>query len=100
MIPRRHPATGPQLLTPVPVQLLGHAVGAGINLMLATDLRIVARDARLISGFLRILPSDQVEERAAELARRPARDPELARKGHGQPPDRARTAPAALGGGP
>ena len=32
----------------------GAAVGAGINLMLATDLRIVAEDARLISGFLRI----------------------------------------------
>jgi enoyl-CoA hydratase len=100
-------------------------VGAGINLMLATDLRIVAEDARLISGFLRIglhpggghfgllagragteaaaaagifgeeisglraaqlglaweaLPSEQVEERAAELARRAARDPQLARK--------------------
>jgi enoyl-CoA hydratase len=93
--------------------------------MLATDLRIVADDARLISGFLRIglhpggghfgllarragaeaaaaaglfgeeisglraaqlglaweaVPSEQVEERAAELARRPARDPRLARK--------------------
>ena len=32
----------------------GAAVEAGINLMLATDLRIVAEDARLISGFLRI----------------------------------------------
>jgi enoyl-CoA hydratase len=99
----------------------GAAVGAGINLMLATDLRIVAEDARLISGFLRIglhpggghfgllagragaeagifgeeisglravqlglaweaLPSEQVEERAAELARRAASDPQLARK--------------------
>ena len=101
------------------------ADGAGINLMLATDLRIVAEDARLISGFLRIglhpggghfgllagragaeaaaaagifgeeisglravqlglaweaLPSERVEERAAELARRAARDPQLARK--------------------
>jgi enoyl-CoA hydratase len=103
----------------------GAAVGAGINLMLAADLRIVADDARLISGFLRIglhpggghfgllagragaeaaaaaglfgeeisglravqlglaweaLPSEHVDERAAELARRPARDPQLARK--------------------
>jgi len=31
----------------------GAAVGAGLNLLLATDLRIVARDARLLSGFLR-----------------------------------------------
>lgn len=32
----------------------GAAVGAGMNLMLASDLRIVAQDARLISGFLRV----------------------------------------------
>ncbi len=32
----------------------GGAVGAGLNLMLATDLRVVARDAKLISGFLPI----------------------------------------------
>lgn len=32
----------------------GAAVGAGINLMLAADLRVVADDARLIAGFLRI----------------------------------------------
>ena len=32
----------------------GGAVGAGLNLMLATDLRVVARDARVISGFLPI----------------------------------------------
>jgi len=114
-----------QLQVPTIAAVRGAAVGAGINLMLATDLRIVAEDARLISGFLRIglhpggghfgllaqragseaaaaaglfgeeisglrakqlglawqaLPSDEVEHRAAELARRPARDPELARK--------------------
>jgi enoyl-CoA hydratase len=32
----------------------GAAVGAGLNLALAADLRIVADDARLMSGFLRI----------------------------------------------
>lgn len=32
----------------------GHAVGAGVNLMLATDLRIVALSARIITGFARI----------------------------------------------
>ena len=32
----------------------GAAVGAGVNLLLATDLRIVAVDARIIAGFLRI----------------------------------------------
>jgi enoyl-CoA hydratase len=32
----------------------GGAVGAGLNLMLATDLRIVASDARIVSGFLPI----------------------------------------------
>ena len=32
----------------------GGAVGAGLNLALATDLRIVARDALLVSGFLPI----------------------------------------------
>jgi len=32
----------------------GAAVGAGINLMLATDLRIVAANARIMAGFLRI----------------------------------------------
>jgi enoyl-CoA hydratase len=32
----------------------GHAVGAGVNLMLATDLRIVAETASIITGFRRI----------------------------------------------
>lgn len=31
----------------------GAAVGAGLNLLLAADLRILAEDARLLSGFLR-----------------------------------------------
>lgn len=32
----------------------GAAVGAGLNLALAADLRIVARDARLLAGFTRL----------------------------------------------
>lgn len=32
----------------------GAAVGAGVNLLFATDLRIVAEDARIIAGFLKI----------------------------------------------
>src|ERR1700710_2746873 len=31
----------------------GSAVGAGMNMLLAADLRIIARDARLICGFLK-----------------------------------------------
>jgi enoyl-CoA hydratase len=31
----------------------GAAVGAGLNLLLATDIRVVAHDARLMSGFVK-----------------------------------------------
>lgn len=102
----------------------GAAVGAGVNLVMATDLRVIARDARLLSGFgrLRLHPggghfallnrqgnrevaaamglfheeldgeqavaaglawmatdSADVETQALKLARRAAKDPELAR---------------------
>lgn len=43
-----------QLQVPVVAAVRGAAVGAGANLMLAADLRIVGEDARLIAGFLRI----------------------------------------------
>lgn len=43
-----------RLRTPTIAAVRGGCVGAGINLMFATDLRIVALDARIIAGFLRI----------------------------------------------
>lgn len=42
------------LQVPTIAAVRGAAVGAGINLMLATDLRIVATDVRILAGFLRI----------------------------------------------
>ncbi len=114
-----------QLAAPSIAAVTGAAVGAGLNLALATDLRIVATDARLLPGFLRLgvhpggghlvllgrlaaretvaalgvfgeeisgtrarelgiaweaLPQARVIPRAQELARRVARDPQLARE--------------------
>lgn len=43
-----------ELEPPTIAAVHGGAVGAGMNLLLATDLRIVAQDARLASGFLPI----------------------------------------------
>jgi enoyl-CoA hydratase len=42
------------LQMPTIAAVRGAAVGAGINLALATDLRVVAENARLLAGFLRI----------------------------------------------
>jgi enoyl-CoA hydratase len=43
-----------ELQPPTIAAIRGHAVGAGVNLALSTDLRIVAHTARLLSGFLQI----------------------------------------------
>ena len=43
-----------ELKAPTIAAVRGHAVGAGVNLMLATDLRIVSESARIITGFLKI----------------------------------------------
>lgn len=43
-----------ELAVPTVAAVRGSVVGAGLNLMLATDLRIVADDARVLAGFLRI----------------------------------------------
>jgi enoyl-CoA hydratase len=43
-----------ELSPPTVAAVRGHAVGAGVNLMLSTDLRIVAETAQIITGFSRI----------------------------------------------
>ncbi|MDP5183577.1 enoyl-CoA hydratase-related protein [Blastococcus sp. BMG 814] len=42
------------LQVPTIAAVRGAAVGAGLNLALATDLRVVSESARLLAGFLRI----------------------------------------------
>jgi enoyl-CoA hydratase len=43
-----------KLRVPTIAAAQGSAVGAGVNLLLATDLRIVASNLRIIAGFMRI----------------------------------------------
>jgi enoyl-CoA hydratase len=43
-----------ELQPPTIAAVRGHAVGAGVNLMLAADLRIVAESAQIMTGFARI----------------------------------------------
>jgi enoyl-CoA hydratase len=43
-----------ELAVPTIAAIRGGAVGAGLNLALATDLRVVAEDAKLLSGFIPI----------------------------------------------
>lgn len=43
-----------ELQPPTIAAIRGGAVGAGVNLAFATDLRVVANDAQIISGFLPI----------------------------------------------
>ncbi len=43
-----------ELLAPTIAAVRGHAVGAGVNLMMSTDLRIIAHEAHVITGFQRI----------------------------------------------
>ena len=42
-----------QMKMPTVAAVRGSAVGAGMNMLLATDLRIVANDVRLLCGFLK-----------------------------------------------
>ena len=94
-----------QVRVPTVAAVRGSAVGAGMNMLLAADLRIVSKDVRLLAGFLKrgmhpggghfVILSRLIGREAAaamalfgeeingakavELAQRVAADPELAR---------------------
>ena len=57
-----------ELEPPTVAAIRGGAVGAGINLAFATDLRVVADDARLMAGFSRIGLHPVARRTAAERA--------------------------------
>ena len=62
-----------ELEPPTIAAIRGGAVGAGVNLAFATDLRIVAREAKIISGFLPIGLHPGGRPRRAAGPHRPAR---------------------------
>src|ERR1700687_4350619 len=92
-----------ELKAPTIAAVRGHAVGAGVNLMLASDLRIVSESRRIMTGFMRIglhasgghfsllgrlarrgrawvaFPEAEAEPREIDMAKKAAADPELAR---------------------
>lgn len=43
-----------EMRTPTIAAIRGAAVGAGVNMAMAADVRIVSRDARIISGFIKL----------------------------------------------
>ena len=72
-------ATGSGAILLALLSELPNARGAGTDID-QPALGVARRNAAQLGLAWEALPSEQVEERAAELARRAARDPQLARK--------------------